>query len=82
MLIKELPPNVTSLSLPCLLTQSQQEEEEEEEDVQYASVKFSQNHQRCIYSNVTAARPRIQEDEEEVVEYSVVRVKGVRAAQR
>ncbi|KAG7219478.1 hypothetical protein INR49_003370 [Caranx melampygus] len=43
--------------------------------VVYASVTFSQNPKHCVYSNVGAARPRIQKDEEEV-EYSVVRVRA------
>lgn len=79
-----------------MFSQSQKEEDEDEDadadadadeggdgdgDVLYASVTFSQNHQHCIYSKVGAARPRIQEDEKEVVEYSVVGVRGVRAAQ-
>ncbi|KAK2817450.1 hypothetical protein Q5P01_025641 [Channa striata] len=53
---------------------------EEQENLQYTTVRFSSAHMDPIYCNIRAAQPHTHEEEQEVTEYSVVRLNSDRTS--
>ncbi|XP_041789673.1 B-cell receptor CD22-like isoform X2 [Chelmon rostratus] len=53
---------------------------EEQEDLQYANIHLCLNREEALYSNIRPAQPHRQNEEEESVEYTIVKTDNARSA--